>query len=294
MKLQHNKKVSELQPFSRWLTTHFKAVCSYCGCSGAASSDWFSTEPQRSQQGNILSPLFKVGPQVAVVASLYFVTSLGVRSHGQVIQHCTSRGEKSYRYLKNIVEVIIGLNMGLYFCDTEWRKWFIEINSFSPEYFTWVCDVCLFPQALSQRDAPHRNFFFFDGLKGSGVVDYFGPKWRQSSSSVVFFLPSPLVFVTIHNICSEFWILSKVLWNFFVCFLIKQHPSKVWVFIYQCCHNVSKFSDWIKILMLCFPFKNHFAFQYNLDDIVTLPLKSRTQKKNYTSIWCRRRTVRGI
>ncbi|XP_075892667.1 SUMO-activating enzyme subunit 1 [Nelusetta ayraudi] len=31
-------------------------------------------------------------------------------------------------------------------------------------------------KALSQRDAPHRNFFFFDGLKGSGVVDYFGPK----------------------------------------------------------------------------------------------------------------------
>lgn len=29
-------------------------------------------------------------------------------------------------------------------------------------------------KALSQRDAPHRNFFFFDGLKGSGVVDYFG------------------------------------------------------------------------------------------------------------------------
>ncbi|XP_030634384.1 SUMO-activating enzyme subunit 1 [Chanos chanos] len=31
-------------------------------------------------------------------------------------------------------------------------------------------------KALSQRDAPHRNFFFFDGLKGSGVVDYFGCK----------------------------------------------------------------------------------------------------------------------
>ncbi|XP_036417254.1 SUMO-activating enzyme subunit 1 [Colossoma macropomum] len=31
-------------------------------------------------------------------------------------------------------------------------------------------------KALSQRDAPHRNFFFFDGLKGSGVVDYFGAK----------------------------------------------------------------------------------------------------------------------
>ncbi|KAJ8369116.1 hypothetical protein SKAU_G00091440 [Synaphobranchus kaupii] len=31
-------------------------------------------------------------------------------------------------------------------------------------------------KALSQRDAPHRNFFFFDGLKGSGVVDYFGSK----------------------------------------------------------------------------------------------------------------------
>ncbi|XP_068173591.1 SUMO-activating enzyme subunit 1 [Antennarius striatus] len=31
-------------------------------------------------------------------------------------------------------------------------------------------------KALSQRDAPHRNFFFFDGRKGSGMVDYFGPK----------------------------------------------------------------------------------------------------------------------
>uniref|UniRef100_A0A3Q3J5W2 THIF-type NAD/FAD binding fold domain-containing protein n=1 Tax=Monopterus albus TaxID=43700 RepID=A0A3Q3J5W2_MONAL len=29
-------------------------------------------------------------------------------------------------------------------------------------------------KALSQRDAPHRNFFFFDGRKGNGVVDYFG------------------------------------------------------------------------------------------------------------------------
>lgn len=29
-------------------------------------------------------------------------------------------------------------------------------------------------KALSQRDTPHRNFFFFDGRKGSGVVDYFG------------------------------------------------------------------------------------------------------------------------
>uniref|UniRef100_A0A7N8Y4K6 SUMO1 activating enzyme subunit 1 n=1 Tax=Mastacembelus armatus TaxID=205130 RepID=A0A7N8Y4K6_9TELE len=30
-------------------------------------------------------------------------------------------------------------------------------------------------KALSQRDAPHRNLFFFDGRKGNGVVDYFGP-----------------------------------------------------------------------------------------------------------------------
>ncbi|KAM9317538.1 SUMO-activating enzyme subunit 1 [Pholidichthys leucotaenia] len=30
-------------------------------------------------------------------------------------------------------------------------------------------------KALSQRDAPHRNFFFFDGRKSHGVVDYFGP-----------------------------------------------------------------------------------------------------------------------
>uniref|UniRef100_A0A8C4X2B1 SUMO-activating enzyme subunit 1 n=1 Tax=Erpetoichthys calabaricus TaxID=27687 RepID=A0A8C4X2B1_ERPCA len=31
-------------------------------------------------------------------------------------------------------------------------------------------------KALSQRDAPHRNFFFFDGIKGSGVVDCLGVK----------------------------------------------------------------------------------------------------------------------
>ncbi|XP_003968748.1 SUMO-activating enzyme subunit 1 [Takifugu rubripes] len=30
-------------------------------------------------------------------------------------------------------------------------------------------------KALSQRDPPHRNFFFFDGRTGNGVVDYFGP-----------------------------------------------------------------------------------------------------------------------
>ncbi|KAM3874851.1 SUMO-activating enzyme subunit 1 [Diretmus argenteus] len=30
-------------------------------------------------------------------------------------------------------------------------------------------------KALSQRDAPLRNFFFFDGRKGNGMVDYFGP-----------------------------------------------------------------------------------------------------------------------
>lgn len=35
--------------------------------------------------------------------------------------------------------------------------------------------VCLSLQALSQRDPPHRNFFFFDGRKGNGVVDFFGP-----------------------------------------------------------------------------------------------------------------------
>lgn len=43
-------------------------------------------------------------------------------------------------------------------------------------YSVNILDLCLSLQALSQRDAPHRNFFFFDGLKGNGVVDYFGPK----------------------------------------------------------------------------------------------------------------------
>ncbi|CAB1348726.1 unnamed protein product [Coregonus sp. 'balchen'] len=42
-------------------------------------------------------------------------------------------------------------------------------------------------KAISQRDAPHKNFFF-DGMKGSGVVDYFGPSrelWRIQSRSRV-------------------------------------------------------------------------------------------------------------
>lgn len=32
------------------------------------------------------------------------------------------------------------------------------------------------PQALSQRDPPHNNFFFFDGMKGNGIVECLGPK----------------------------------------------------------------------------------------------------------------------
>lgn len=31
-------------------------------------------------------------------------------------------------------------------------------------------------KALSQRDSPHNNFFFFDGLKSSGIVDCLGAK----------------------------------------------------------------------------------------------------------------------
>lgn len=30
-------------------------------------------------------------------------------------------------------------------------------------------------QALSQRDPPHNNFFFFDGIKGNGIVECLGP-----------------------------------------------------------------------------------------------------------------------
>lgn len=31
------------------------------------------------------------------------------------------------------------------------------------------------PQALSQRDAPLNNFFFFNGMKGSGMVESLAP-----------------------------------------------------------------------------------------------------------------------
>ncbi|XP_059389087.1 SUMO-activating enzyme subunit 1-like [Carassius carassius] len=58
-------------------------------------------------------------------------------------------------------------------------------NTFVSYCFSEMAPVCAvvggvlgqeLVKALSQRDAPHRNFFFFDGLKGSGVVDYFGSK----------------------------------------------------------------------------------------------------------------------
>ncbi|XP_016344270.1 SUMO-activating enzyme subunit 1-like isoform X3 [Sinocyclocheilus anshuiensis] len=58
-------------------------------------------------------------------------------------------------------------------------------NTFVSYCFSEMAPVCAvvggvlgqeIVKALSQRDAPHRNFFFFDGLKGSGVVDYFGSK----------------------------------------------------------------------------------------------------------------------
>lgn len=64
---------------------------------------------------------------------------------------------------------------------------------------TFFSPLCL--QALSQRDAPHRNFFFFDGRKGNGVVDYFGPNWtcqatpayRQTSVCPVWLFMAALV-----------------------------------------------------------------------------------------------------
>ncbi|KAM6111625.1 SUMO-activating enzyme subunit 1, partial [Phoenicopterus ruber ruber] len=31
-------------------------------------------------------------------------------------------------------------------------------------------------KALSQRDPPHNNFFFFDGIKGNGIVECLGPR----------------------------------------------------------------------------------------------------------------------
>lgn len=57
-------------------------------------------------------------------------------------------------------------------------------NQFSSFCFSELSPVCAVVggvlgqevvKALSQRDPPHRNFFFFDARKGNGVVDYFGP-----------------------------------------------------------------------------------------------------------------------
>ena len=45
-----------------------------------------------------------------------------------------------------------------------------------PSIFSMLKLSLFLSQALSQRDPPHNNFFFFDGMKGSGVVECLGPK----------------------------------------------------------------------------------------------------------------------
>ena len=42
-----------------------------------------------------------------------------------------------------------------------------------------------FLQAVSQKDTPHNNFFFFDGVEGSGMVDRIGWKKAHTCSEPV-------------------------------------------------------------------------------------------------------------
>ena len=58
-----------------------------------------------------------------------------------------------------------------------WQIYFLPFKYKSSEYWHFLF------QAVSQKDPPHNNFFFFNGTDGSGMVDCI-TKWSPWSSLV--------------------------------------------------------------------------------------------------------------
>lgn len=143
-------------------TTMVKKTASFCSLKEALEVDWTS-EKAKSNIKRIPADYFLL--QVL----LKFRTDKGRDPQPD------SFGEDSHLLLQIRDDVLE--TMGL---SSE-----LLSNTFVSYCFSEMAPVCAvvggvlgqeIVKALSQRDAPHRNFFFFDGLKGSGVVDYFGSK----------------------------------------------------------------------------------------------------------------------
>lgn len=187
---------------------------------------------------------------------------------------------------------------------------------------TFFSPLCL--QALSQRDAPHRNFFFFDGRKGNGVVDYFGPNWtcqatpayRQTSVCPVWLFMAALVllvqflfflsffFFTVGSISPQNLIQEQPeVFLFFLhllikhcvvkCFsfscllFIKSSTKLYWWFSFLCCWGHFKVQTWAAVFQWE---RNHTQARFRAD-ISVVYLKGRDNQQHmmscrvYDCIW---------
>ncbi|TSN39335.1 SUMO-activating enzyme subunit 1 [Bagarius yarrelli] len=143
-------------------TTMVKKTSSFCSLKEALEVDWTTEEAQR---------IFKRTPPD------YFLLQvlLKFRTDKGRDPHSASFAEDSQLLLQIRDDLLesMGVNPELLH------------DNFASYCFSEMAPVCAvvggvlgqeIVKALSQRDAPHRNFFFFDGLKGNGIVDYFGAK----------------------------------------------------------------------------------------------------------------------
>ncbi|XP_076832419.1 SUMO-activating enzyme subunit 1 isoform X2 [Brachyhypopomus gauderio] len=143
-------------------TTMVKKTASFCSLKAALEVDWVSEEDKAS--------LKRTPPDLFLLHVL-----LKFRTDKGRDPHPGSYAEDSRLLLQIRDDLLEAMGVSPDLLP----------DSFVSNCFSEMAPVCAvvggvlgqeIVKALSQRDAPHRNFFFFDGLKGSGVVDYIGTK----------------------------------------------------------------------------------------------------------------------
>lgn len=142
-------------------TTMVKKVASFCSLKQALELDWTSDKAKAA--------LKKTPPDYFLLQVLLkFRTDRGRDPDPQSFDE----DSQALRQIRDDVMEKLSVNPSL-------------LNDhFSSYCFSELSPVCAVVggvlgqevvKALSQRDPPHRNFFFFDARKSNGVVDYFGP-----------------------------------------------------------------------------------------------------------------------
>ncbi|XP_034024552.1 SUMO-activating enzyme subunit 1 [Thalassophryne amazonica] len=141
-------------------TTMLKKKISFCSLKEALEVDW-TTEKAKASLKKTPADYFLLH------VLLKFRTDKGRDPEPQ----CFAEDSKLLEQIRNDVLYALGVK-----CD-------ILNDDFISYCFSEMSPVCAVVggvlgqevvKALSHRDAPHRNFFFFDGRKGNGVVSYFG------------------------------------------------------------------------------------------------------------------------